>query len=107
MAAHPTVFRCTVSRTNTVELHLYFGANNQREVLPHNVISLNKISACYQAADYKGPPPPETSDMEPEVYSETSCLSLMFVPEYIQIIMTLEEAVQHVVMTAIQEVSPP
>uniref|UniRef100_H2VD57 Calponin-homology (CH) domain-containing protein n=1 Tax=Takifugu rubripes TaxID=31033 RepID=H2VD57_TAKRU len=27
--------------------------------------------------------------------------------EYIQIIMTLEEAVQHVVMTAIQEVSPP
>lgn len=33
-----------------------------------------------------------------------SCL--MFVLEYIQIIMTLEEAVQHVVMTAIQEVSP-
>lgn len=29
------------------------------------------------------------------------------VSEYIQIIMTLEEAVQHVVMTAIQEVSPP
>lgn len=28
------------------------------------------------------------------------------VSEYIQIIMTLEEAVQHVVMTAIQEVSP-
>ena len=28
-------------------------------------------------------------------------------PEYIQIIMTLEESVQHVVMTAIQEVSPP
>lgn len=27
-------------------------------------------------------------------------------PEYIQIIMTLEESVQHVVMTAIQEVSP-
>lgn len=30
----------------------------------------------------------------------------MFFLEYIQIIMTLEEAVQHVVMTAIQEVSP-
>lgn len=34
-------------------------------------------------------------------------MSLMFILEYIQIIMTLEEAVQHVVMTAIQEVSPP
>lgn len=30
---------------------------------------------------------------------------LFFLLEYIQIIMTLEEAVQHVVMTAIQEVS--
>ncbi len=34
------------------------------------------------------------------------CESLILSSEYIQIIMTLEESVQHVVMTAIQEVSP-
>lgn len=33
-------------------------------------------------------------------------MSLLLLPEYIQIIMTLEEAVQHVVMMSIQEVSP-
>lgn len=33
-------------------------------------------------------------------------MSAILFSEYIQIIMTLEEAVQHVVMTAIQEVSP-
>lgn len=35
-----------------------------------------------------------------------SWISVLLSPEYIQIIMTLEESVQHVVMTAIQEVSP-